>query len=144
MPSVSPYDHLVTADTGHPDGIYRVVGRAEDGVVVLRVADAEGRRVHEGEVRRLDADELDGFEPAANPDGDRSALAAFSSPATLYWSVRAFVDQLRAHPVASLLSLAVLSVGTLGGAALPLGEAWLDGLLVLGGLGLAYVGSGRL
>lgn len=145
MDAVSPHDHLSPADGTRPGGVYRVVGRTDGGAVVLRVADTDGRRVHTGEVRRLDADELSGFEPADDPDRNRSLRSrAAASPTTAYWSVRAFLDQLRAHPLASWLALVALVIGSLGSPYLPIGEAGLDALVLLGGLGLAAVGSGRL
>lgn len=145
MDDVSPHDHLSPADGTHRDGVYRVVGREDGGAAVLRVADAEGRRVHTGEVVRLDAGELSGFEPAADPDRNRSLRSrAAGSPTTAYWSARAFIDQLRARPLASGIALAALLTGSLGGPSLPVGEPVLDALVLLGGVGLAAVGSGRL
>jgi len=62
-----PYDHYRPAGADYADGIYRVVGTG-DPVVLVAVADADGNRVNSGTVVRVSADELDGFEPAENPD----------------------------------------------------------------------------
>jgi hypothetical protein len=73
----------------HPAGVYRVVG-AGDPVVLLRVADGDGRRVHEGALERVPAAGLDrAFERAADPDaGFSPARAARDAVSGLYWSVR--------------------------------------------------------
>lgn len=145
MDRPDPYDHLSPADGDYPAGVYRVVGRGDDGVVLLRVADADGNRVHGGELLAPDAEALERFEPAGNPDRGQSVLApAAASPSTAYWSVRTFLREARERPLVTLLALAALAVGSLGGSALPLGAPALAALVLLGGLGLAAVGSGRL
>jgi hypothetical protein len=150
-PSTSPaarpatYDHLRPTDADLPDGVYRVVGTGETTVTLLRVADADGRRVATGEVVAVDRADLDGFEPVGNPDGNRPVGAAVASRLrTAYWSVRAFGRQLLAHPLASAAALALVLVGTGGDGVVPLPDVALGVSILLGSLGLAYVGSGRL
>lgn len=82
-------DHYRPTDGAVDPGVYRVVGTT-DGVALLRVGDADGRRVHTGEVHRVDTDTLDAaFEPASNPDaGFALASALRDALQGLYWSVR--------------------------------------------------------
>jgi hypothetical protein len=138
-PAVS--DYLRPTDADVPDGVYRVVGTT-DGVTVLRVGDADGRRVVTGEVRTvLDAT---GFE-AAEPPGKRSVSARLRSFAeTAYWSVRAFAASLVVHPLAALAATALLLAGTVVPDALDVPAAAGTALVFAGAFGLAYVGSGRL
>ncbi len=141
MTAVSVYDHVRVAGSD-PDGIYRVVGVSGERVTLLRVADADGRRVHTGETVTVRAGG-DRFEPADNPDQNRSLAAALAAaPGTAYWSVRAFVGQLLANPVQTALALALLVAGVAGGPFLPVPDLLLGGLVFAGGLGLAYAGSG--
>lgn len=138
------FDHLRPTDTEHyPPGIYRVVGTSEDGITLLRVANADGRRAHTGEVVTVSKHTLK-FEAAENPDGNRSVGAIFSSIGTAYWSLRTFVGSLAAHPLASVVALAFLLTGQFGEGVLPLSDATLAGLVLVGTFGLVYVGSGRL
>ncbi|MCU4801834.1 hypothetical protein OB920_15755 [Halobacteria archaeon HArc-gm2] len=69
-------DGPVDADRSLPPGVYRVVGTPENAVTLLRVADADGRRVHTGEVHRVPRTDLDEFEVAANPDENRSLASS--------------------------------------------------------------------
>ncbi|MFT4891928.1 MAG: hypothetical protein ACI9YT_002865 [Halobacteriales archaeon] len=56
-----------TTDATDP-GVYRVVGTSDD-VVLLRLTDGEGGRIHTGELLRVPRDALESsFEPASNPD----------------------------------------------------------------------------
>jgi len=62
------YDHLRTGEGGPvPPGVYRVVGTG-GRVVLLRVADADGRRTTTGVVESVGRDALEAFDPAENPD----------------------------------------------------------------------------
>jgi hypothetical protein len=141
----APYEHVVPTDADYPDGVYRVVGTGDGTVTLLRVTDADGRRAHTGELVSVDADALDGFTAADPPPADRSlGSAVASSLATGYWSVRAFGRELRAHPLPTAVAVAVALVGAVGDAATSLPDAPAGGLLLLGSLALAYVGSGRL
>ena len=89
MPEVN--DHYRPTGEDHAPGVYRVVG-ATARVVLLRVADAEGRRVHTGEVATVPAETLDQeFEPAGNPDAGFSPVGALRNGLQgLYWQVRRF------------------------------------------------------
>lgn len=139
MATPSVYDHLRPVDADYPDGVYRVVGT--DPVVLLRVGDANGRRVTTGDVVTVDDGELAGFEPAANPDANRSLAARVASvPRTLYWSVRVFVSELAAHPIPAAVAVALVAVGEFA----PVSDGVAGGATFLGALVLAYVGSGRL
>lgn len=144
MDPPSVYDHLQPTDIDYPDGTYRVVGTSEEAVTLLRVADADGRRVNTGEIVTVDSDELDGFEPAENPDGNRPLGAVVTSKLEMtYWSVRVFVQQLATHPLPTAVAVTLVVVGSFGERVLPLPEIVLSGLILVGSLGLAYVGSGR-
>jgi hypothetical protein len=74
------------------DDIYRVVGTT-DGVTLLRVTDADGRRAHTGDLRRVSRDELDAaFEPAEDPDAGTSPVAAIRNLFQgLYWELRTII-----------------------------------------------------
>ncbi len=134
-------DHLRPADADLPAGAYRVVGTPGDDVTLLRVGDADGRRVHTGEVRRVPRGRLDGFEPAENPDGNRSiASAAAARLEGFAWEIRVIGQAMRAHPLQGAAVVALLLVGVFGDGRLP-GPEWLfTAAGVAGGLGIAYLG----
>ncbi|WP_254523410.1 hypothetical protein [Natrinema caseinilyticum] len=71
MRSLSIRDHVRPIEADRPDGIYRVVGTSREAVTLLRVGDADGRRVSTGEIVTVSADDLEGFDRAENPDGNR-------------------------------------------------------------------------
>ena len=145
MDSLSVYDHFSPTDTDYPDGTYRVVGISGEGITLLRVADADGRRVNTGEIITVSYDDLDCFDSAENPDGNRSLGSALTSGVEMvYWSLRVFVQQLAAHPLLTVLAFAFISAGYFGEVITPLPEVVLDILTIVGALGLAYIGSGRL
>ena len=72
--------------------VYRVVG-TDDPVALLRVTDADGRRAHTGDLRRVPEGELDAaFQPAEDPDSGVSPIGAVRNLLQgLYWSVRRFL-----------------------------------------------------
>lgn len=82
-------DHYRLTEGRGAEGVYRVVG-TDGAVTLLRVTDAEGRRAHTGELRRVSREELGtAFEPAADPDGGLSALRAVRNLLQgMYWEVR--------------------------------------------------------
>lgn len=141
MPSLSVFDHVRPTDAVYPDGVYRVVGTSDEAATLLRVADADGRRTNTGEIIAVGSDELDGFDPAENPDGNRPLGSAVASTLeTLYWSGRAFGRELAAHPLPTAGAAALVLVGYVG----PLPDVALGASVLVGILGLAYIGSGRL
>lgn len=130
-------DHLRTDGTNGPPGTYRVVGTDGRRVTLLRVGDGEGRRVHTGEVVRVTRDDLDGFVPVEAPTAERSPTDPVS---IVYWSLRAFLAELAARPLASVVALGLVVAGSVGPVSSPLANG-----LLFGGAGLLwYVGSGRL
>lgn len=86
-----PGDHYRRTDS---DGIvYRVVGRTDDAVTLLRVTDEAGRRVATGEIHHVSLAEIaEQYEPTADPDAGISPVAAVRNLCQgLYWSVRRFL-----------------------------------------------------
>ncbi|ADQ68265.1 hypothetical protein C499_14870 [Halogeometricum borinquense DSM 11551] len=145
MTAPAIYDHYRADDAAVSDGVYRVVGTDDETVTLLRVADADRRRSNTGEIVTIHRDRLDGFVSAENPDGNRPVGAAVASQLRMvYWSVRAFVRQLAAHPLPAAVAGAFVLVGALGDHFFQLPEAALSASIIVGSLGLAYVGSGRL
>lgn len=145
MSHPSPYDHLRPTDEEYRTGVYRVVGTDDESVTLLRVGDGDGRRVNTGELVTVSAAELDGFEPAANPDGNRPLAAALVSiPESLYWSLRAFVGQLLGNPLGTFAAIALLTLGNAGGRFVDLPDSVSTALVIAGAVLLALVGSGRL
>lgn len=141
----SAYEHFRPTAADYPDGIYRVVGARDGSVTLLRVGDADGRRVNSGELVTVDSDKFDGFARAENPDGNRPlGTAAASRAKMLYWSVRTFVGQLAAHPIPAAAGVALVAIGLFGDRIAGVPDAALGALILVGSLGLAYVGSGRL
>lgn len=139
----SVHDHVRIADDRHPPGVYRVVGVGDGTVTLLRVGDSDGRRVHTGELLTVDVDAFDSFEPAENPAENRGLTPGLASlPTVAYWSVRAFGRQLMDQPVPAAAAGTVLVVGFVGDAFLPLPDLVFGALILVGSLGLAYVGSG--
>jgi hypothetical protein len=141
-----PYDHLRPTDPAYPDGVYRVVGVTPERLTLLRVAE-DGWRVHTGAIVTVQRAGLDAFEPAANPDGRVPARrAARDAVRTGYWSVRAFLAQVRRRPAVSLVAVGLVAAGGVDPAVVPVPfEGVGEGLIVLAGAGvLAAVGSGRV
>ncbi|MFC6974882.1 hypothetical protein ACFQL1_09635 [Halomicroarcula sp. GCM10025709] len=143
--SPAVYDHLRPTTADCPAGVYRVVGVGDDGATLLRVGDADEQRVNTGAVVTVPADSLAGFERADNPDGNRRPTALVrSSLDNFSWSARAFVRTLAKRPLVSAGALALLLAGEFGQDALSLTGLQAGVLIVVGGLALVYVGSGRL
>ncbi|MFC6837908.1 hypothetical protein [Halomarina ordinaria] len=139
------YEHYRPTDTDHRAGTYRVVGTTSEAVTLLRVGDVDGQRVHTGALITVDAAEFDRFEPAENPDGNRPLRATITSALEMsYWSLRVLIRHLRSHPFAALVAVGCILLGSVGEYFFSLPDIVLGGLIVLGSLGLAYVGSGRL
>jgi len=82
-------DHYRPGDGG---AVYRVVGTGEP-VALLRVTDADGRRAHTGDLRRVAEEELESeFASAGDPDAGLSPVSAVRNALQgLYWSVRRFL-----------------------------------------------------
>lgn len=140
-----PYEHFRPEESDVPDGIYRVVGRDDRTVTLLRVADADERRAHTGETVTVTLEEFDGFGPAENPDGDRPYEGVLVSNLEMrYWSARAFVQQLAVNPRLSAVALTLVFAGVFGDRVLSLPDFVFSGLILLGSLSLAYIGGGRL
>lgn len=143
-PSVSEFLR-VTGTDDHPAGVYRVVGTSEQSVTLLRVGDSDGTRVVTGEVVTVDHDDLEEFESADPPEWDQSVAESVSATVEhVYWSLRAFGQQLARHPLASTVTLAVVAIAFVGDGVLPFPDAVFSGLAIIGGLALALLGSGRL
>ena len=145
MGSPSVYDHVRPTGVDYLDGTYRVVGTGEKAVTLLRVADADGRRINSGELVTVSYNDFDEFDPAENPDGNRPLGSVIRSTLEMdYWSVRVFVQQLAAHPLPAAIAVTLILVGSFGEQVVPVSDAVLSVLILVGSLGLAYVGSGRL
>ncbi|WP_415379127.1 hypothetical protein [Halosimplex sp. TS25] len=140
---ISVYDHLRSTDDGPVDrGVYRVVGTDDERVTLLRVGDADGRRINTGDVLTVDRDALDAFEPADNPDGNRPAGETVSGfLGDFGWQLRAFAAGLRARPLASLAAIALVVVGHQGHRVLSVPESWLTAVYFLGVFGVVYLGA---
>jgi len=142
-PTVS--DHLRPVDDGDvavDPGVYRVVGTDGASVTLLRVGDAEGRRVHTGETATVDRDALGGFRPADDPDGNRSAAAAITGALEGFaWQVRTFGRGLAARPLASLGAVVLLVVGHQGDRFLVAPDLVFTLTYLLGVLGVVYLGT---
>jgi hypothetical protein len=84
--------HYRPTQGDHGGGVYRVVG-VTDTVTLLRVTDADGRRVHTGELRSVQTATVEAdFEPTEDPDaGILPAETARNAAQGLYWSVRRFL-----------------------------------------------------
>ncbi|GAB6862511.1 hypothetical protein ACFQL0_15905 [Haloplanus litoreus] len=80
-----------------------------------------------------------------NPDGTRPVGEILTSNLEMgYWSIRVFIQQLASNPLPTLGAIALGLAGVFGDRILSLPEVVFGGVILLGGLGLAYVGSGRL
>lgn len=140
-----PHEHFKPVNSDVSDGIYRVVGNDEEAVVLLRVADARDRRIHTGEVVTVPLDVFTGFASAENPDGNRPLGAVLASSLEMgYWSIRVFMQQLVSNPHPTMIAITLVIVGVFGDQILSLPDVVFGGLILLGSLGLAYVGGGRL
>ena len=62
----------------------------------------------------------------------------------IYWSPRVFVQQLATNPLLSLLAILLILIGNFGERIVPLPDIGYGILIIIGALGLAYIGSGRL
>jgi len=145
MATPSVYDHFQLTDVDRPDGVYRVVGTDGETVTLLRVGDADGRRVNSGEIVTVRSSELAECPTAENPDGNRPFGKTVTSNLKMtYWSLRAFIQQLAAHPIPSALAIALVVIGVVGEEFVQLPSVAQSALILVGSLGLAYIGSGRL
>jgi hypothetical protein len=145
MPAPTVSDHYSPTETGYPTGTYRVVGTGNEAVTLLKVGDNDGQRVTTGEIVTISYDDFAGFEPAENPDGTRSlGDSGRSSLKMVYWSFRVFGQELITHPLLTLVAVVVILVGNFGKAITPLPDTIYSFLIIIGALGLAYIGSGRL
>lgn len=72
-------------------GVYRVVGAGER-VALLRVGEADGRRVHSGELRTVERSSVrTDFEPATDPDAGLSPVRGLRNYLSgLFWIVRRY------------------------------------------------------
>jgi hypothetical protein len=145
MPAPTVFDHYSPTETDYPAGTYRVVGTGDEAVTLLKVGDSDGQRVTTGKIVTVSRDDFGRFEPAENPDGTRSpGDSVRSSMEMIYWSFRVFGQELIAHPLLTLVAVAVILVGNFGEAIVPLPDTAYSFLVIIGALGLAYIGSGRL
>lgn len=134
-------DHLAPTTDTHEPGVYRVVGHGDGTVTLLRVGDADGHRVHTGELHTARA-RADEFERAAAPRRPSLATSLTEPVRDVVWSVRAFLTTLRRRPAQTALAAVplVAAVAVDG----RLSETVVGGLVIVGSLALAAVGSGRL
>ncbi|WP_255152917.1 hypothetical protein [Halorarius halobius] len=145
MTHPDPHEHFKPVNVDISDGIYRVVGSDEGTVTLLRVADANERRIHTGEVVTVSLDEFTGFTPAENPDGNRPLGATLTSHLEMgYWSIRVFLQQLASNLIPATIAMTLVIVGVFGDQILSLPDVVFGGLILLGSLGLAFIGGGRL
>ncbi|MDY7081796.1 MAG: hypothetical protein SXQ77_05170, partial [Halobacteria archaeon] len=94
------YQHYLptTADTGYPNGVYRVVGVEEDdGNITLLKVGEDGRRVNTGVVIHVSEDELsEGFDRAENPDSRFSLTRTLKGIVQgIFWTPMALWYRLR-------------------------------------------------
>ena len=131
-PAIS--DHLRSTDPDDDDGIYRVVGTRPDSVTLLRVTDGNGRRAHTGEILTVPTDAVAAFEPAENPDGNRSiSRRVVRAVRNVYWSLRSAVESLVDQPLRTAAGFSLFLGGRFGGEGTGLPESILS-LIALGGL----------
>ncbi|WP_435079738.1 hypothetical protein [Halococcus sp. AFM35] len=145
MPAPTVSDHYSPTKIDYPAGTYRVVGTDDEAVTLLKVGDSDGQRVTTGEIVTVSCEDFVGFEPAENPDRTRRLVDSVrSSLEVVYWSFRVFGQELIAHSLLTLVAVAVILVGNFGEAIVPLPDTIYSFLVIIGALGLAYIGSGRL
>ncbi|SDJ19671.1 hypothetical protein SAMN05216226_10182 [Halovenus aranensis] len=139
------YEHYRPAEGTLPAGIYRVVGTTEDDVKLLHVGDADGHRINTGKLHTVSDEAFDCFERAENPDGNRPLGETLAAPVVAsYWGLRAFLGQLVANPVPSVVALFLIGAGVFGEGRLSVPALLIDVSSILGILLLVYAGSGRL
>ncbi|QCD65783.1 hypothetical protein GBQ70_09105 [Halomicrobium sp. ZPS1] len=147
---VAVSDHVSLSEPAaiEPDaapGVYRVVGTGSETVTLLRVADADARREHTGEVFTVDRDDLTAFEPADDPDDNRPVGQRLRDGLdTLGWQLRTFVGSLADSPRRSTLAGAVLLVGLVGEQFVSAPEGVFSVAVFAGSLSLAALGSNLL
>ncbi|PSQ20673.1 hypothetical protein BRD06_12245 [Halobacteriales archaeon QS_9_67_15] len=141
-PRVSDHLRPASDDADLDPGVYRVVGASEDALTLLRVGDAGARRVNTGELATVDRADLDGFERADNPDGNRPASETVAGVLdSLVWQLRAFASGLRANPLAAVVAIALVVVGHQGHRVLSVPDTWLTAVYFLGVFGVVYLGA---
>lgn len=139
------FDHLRPTTAEYPAGVYRVVGTAEGSVTLLQVGDADGRRINTGELVTVERDSLDGFEPAENPDGNRTPAGWIrANLSRSYWAFRSYVSELLAHPIPSALAIAVLVAGDFTGRIGFIPDSLSLPLTIAGVVGVTYIGAGLM
>ncbi|MFA9516868.1 hypothetical protein ACERIT_06580 [Halopenitus sp. H-Gu1] len=144
MDSPDLYAHYKATDVDIPAGVYRVVGRGEASVTLLRVGEPDERRVHTGELVTVDLETIDNLRPCENPDGNRPIGEAIKSKFEAgYWSLRVFIQQLAANLLPTTIALLLILGGKFGDQLISLPDVVFGGFILVGSLGLAYIGSGR-
>jgi len=89
--------------------------------------------------------ELAEYPDAENPDGNRPLGETITSALEMtFWSLRAFGQQLVVHPIPSVIAIALVTIGVVGEEFVQLPSVAQSALILVGSLGLAYIGSGRL
>ncbi|KTG11573.1 hypothetical protein AUR64_03490 [Haloprofundus marisrubri] len=139
------YAHYQSTAGNRSDGTYRVVGISDESVTLLRITDADGKRVHTGQTVTVARDSLGDYEVVDNPDETFSFEGTVSSAVeALYWTSRVFAAQLLTHRLLSSIAVALVLIGFLGDEAVPLPDFASSILVLIGTLTLVYIGNGRL
>lgn len=141
LDDLAVYDHVRPADDAPVEaGVYRVVGTSDEGVALLRVTDADGRRRHTGEVVTVERDARAGFEAAENPDENRSLAAAVRSQVQgLWWTLRLVGGTVVERPLAGGTALALVTAGLAADRVHPMPDLVEAVLILVGGFSLLYL-----
>jgi hypothetical protein len=134
-------DHLTPTTDTHSAGVYRVVGHGDGAVTLLRVGNADGHRVHTGEIVSVPAT-TDGFEQTTAPRRPPLTAVLTGPFRAAAWSLRAFLVSLRRRPRRTALAAVPLAAGVAVDGVAP--ASVVGGLVFVGSLAVAAVGSGRL
>ena len=121
---VAPFDHYRVGESGDSGntlspGVYRVVGADADGVTLLEVADASGRRVHTGRVERVSRSALDGLEAVDSPDPSGPFVAAMSRAGGLALTLRVAPRRMARRPAQTALGVVLFAADLVGPTVLP-------------------------
>jgi hypothetical protein len=146
MDQVSVYDHFQVSSGDYPNGTYRVVGVGEETITLLKIGDEDDRRVHTGKIIIIRSDEVEELDQVEGPElSKRTSAAVKSVLETGYWSSRVFARELAKHPTPTVIAAVFVLLGYFDVGILPSFSSTVSGLLIIiGSLGLAYIGSGRL
>ena len=137
---LAPFDHVRPTDDSLNSGVYRVVGTTDEHVTLLRVADADGRRRHTGDLVTVASAARSSLEPADNPDEHRPFADAVAGRLDgFWWSLRVLGRTVVERPIPGTAAAALVVVGLFGDPYVPIPDYGDAALFIAGAVTLVFL-----